>query len=337
MRYRKNEVKEHAQANWIGCCDVILPSFTNDLRSLNEAAIRHDVRRNIACGFWGALLVSECATTTDEYIRFMEIALDEAAGKHHFLIHGTFDSTEELLRVADAGAALGMEGLLLGHPNSFYPRTENELYDYLSHVANHTDLAIALFVTVQMNLSRIHSSGYPISVIRRMAELPNVAAVKYEVGRPGIAGDFECWKALQGTGVLFSDPLEAHAPMLVELLGMQFMGTSNYEYWGPAIPEIFNLLRAGDYNAAMEKYWKINPARQARVQAQATFAGANFIHRYLWKYQAWLQGYNGGPMRQPVMKINDGQMRLVREGLVRSGFDVPADDAIAFYTGRNPA
>jgi hypothetical protein len=72
----------------------------------------------------------------------------------------------------------------------------------------------------------------------------------------------------------------------------------------------------------MEIYWRINPARQARVAIQATFAGANFIHRYLWKYQAWLQGYNGGPMRLPVMKLNDSQMRTVREPLLKSGFEL---------------
>jgi 4-hydroxy-tetrahydrodipicolinate synthase len=336
MDYIKSHAKAHAQAHWKGCCDVILPSFTGDLRRLNEAGIRHDVRRNIENGFWGALLVSECGTTLDEYIRFMEIALDEAQGRHKFLIHGTFDTVDEILTVCRAGERLGIEGLLLGHPNSFYPTSNDELYNYLAGVCHETDLAVALFVTVQMNLARLDTSGYPLPVIRRLAELDNVVAVKYEVGRPGIAGDYELYKALKGTGVLFSDPLEAHAPVTVELFGMQFMGTSNYEYWGPAIPKIFNLLQAGQFETAMAEYWKINPARQARVQAQATFAGANFIHRYLWKYQAWLQGYNGGPMRQPIMKINDAQMRLVRDGLVKSGFDIKEEAAKDFYQGRNP-
>ena len=336
MNYSKGSAKPHAQANWKGCCDVILPSFSADLRRLNEAGIRHDVRRNIENGFWGALLVSECGTTLEEYIRFMEIALDEAQGRHSFLIHGTFDTVEDILAVSRAGERLGMEGLLLGHPNSFYPTSNDELYNFLAGVSHETNLAVALFVTVQMNLNRLDTSGYPLAVIRRLAEHDNVVAVKYEVGRPGIAGDFELYKALKGTGVLFSDPLEAHAPLTVEMFGMQFMGTSNYEYWGPAIPKIFNLLVAGEFDRAMVEYWKINPARQARVQAQATFAGANFIHRYLWKYQAWLQGYNGGPMRQPIMKVNDTQMRLVRDGLVRSGFDLKDESATDFYRGRNP-
>jgi 4-hydroxy-tetrahydrodipicolinate synthase len=142
---------------------------------------------------------------------------------------------------------------------------------------------------------------------------------------------------LRGKRVLFSDPLEAHSPLTVEMFGMQWMGTSNYEYWGGAVPQYFGLLQAGEFERAMQIYWRINPARQARVAIQATFAGANFIHRYLWKYQGWLQGYNGGPMRLPVMKLNDSQMRTVREPLLKSGFELADEDAIAFYRGRNPA
>ena len=85
----------------------------------------------------------------------------------------------------------------------------------------------------------------------------------------------------------------------------------------------------------MEIYWRINPSRQARVAIQATFAGANFIHRYLWKYQGWLQGYNGGPMRLPVMKLNDSQMRTVRDPLLSNGSrTVRICESLSFMTGR---
>ncbi len=336
MQYSRSEAKEWAAASWRGVCNVIMPSFSADLRQLNEAAIRHDVRRNIEHGFWGALLVSECGTTDAEYRRFMEIAVDEAKGRQHFLIHGTFDTRDQIIAAAKAGEAIGVSGLLLGHPNTFYPRTEQELYEHLAGVAGRTDLAICLFATVQMNLGRLHPSGYPPTVLARASDLENVVAIKYEVGRPGIAGDLELWKMIRGKRVLFSDPLEAHSPLTVEMFEQQWMGTSNYEYWGGAVPRYFDLLQRGDFAAAMEIYWRINPARQARVAIQTTFAGANFIHRYLWKYQGWLHGYNGGPMRQPVMKLNDAQMRSVREPLLRSGFDLEDADATAFYAGRHP-
>ena len=57
------------------------------------------------------------------------------------------------------------------------------------------------------------------------------------------------------------------------MFGQQWMGTSNYEYWGGAVPEYFALLQKGEFEKAMEIYWRINPARQARVAIQATFAG----------------------------------------------------------------
>ena len=337
LLHKRAEAKDWAKETWRGVCNVIMPTFTADFQHLNEKAIRHDVRRNIELGFWGALLVSECATSLDEYTRFMEIAVDEAKGRHHFLIQGVFDTPEQVVAMAKAGEAIGVSGILLGQPNSFYPKSEDELYGYLSGVAAKTDLAVCMFCTTQMNFSRFHTSGYPPGVIERVASLENVVAVKYEVGRPGVAGNLEIWKKLQTKRVLFSDPLEAHSPMMVEMLGQQWMGTSNYEYWGGAVPQYFGLLLEGKFDKAMDIYWRINPARQARVAIQGTVAGGNFIHRYLWKYQGWLHGYNGGPMRQPIMKLNDNQMRAVRDPLPRCGFDIKDEDATAFYRGRNPA
>jgi 4-hydroxy-tetrahydrodipicolinate synthase len=66
-------------------------------------------------------------------------------------------------------------------------------------------------------------------------------------------------------------------------------------------------------------------------------SSSNFVPRYLWKYQAWLNGYNGGPIRQPAMKLNDGQMRRVTAALVASGLIDAAPDPAEFFTGRHPA
>src|SRR4051812_22856623 len=118
MKYRKSEAKDRAREHWHGLCNVIIPSYSADLKRLNETAIRHDVRRNIELGFWGALLVSEAATTDAEYVRFMEIAVDEAAGKHNFLFHACFDTTEDIIRLAKVAEGIGLEGILLGHPTS---------------------------------------------------------------------------------------------------------------------------------------------------------------------------------------------------------------------------
>jgi 4-hydroxy-tetrahydrodipicolinate synthase len=124
---------------------------------------------------------------------------------------------------------------------------------------------------------------------------------------------------------------------LSQILPIQFSATSNTEYYGPMIPRIFGLLRAGQYDEATTLYWQINPARKANGVAAATWAGTGLINRLQWKYQAWLNGYNGGALRQPSMRLSDELMRVLRQGLVKSG--LPATDLHdrEFFIGRNPA
>jgi hypothetical protein len=45
--YNRNEAREWARENFTGVIDVIIPSFTNDLKSVNEKAVRHDIRKNM--------------------------------------------------------------------------------------------------------------------------------------------------------------------------------------------------------------------------------------------------------------------------------------------------
>ena len=78
--YQKHEARDWAKATMRGVANTITPTFTQDLRSLNERAIRYDVRKEIEYGFWGTLLVAETATTFDEYVQFAEWAADEAKG-----------------------------------------------------------------------------------------------------------------------------------------------------------------------------------------------------------------------------------------------------------------
>src|SRR5215471_8687433 len=94
-RYTKAEAREWAYTELAGVCNVIIPSYTADLRGLNEAGVRHDVRRDIELGFSGALIVSETAVTAEEYVRMTEWAADEAAGRLVLFFHASFNTLEE--------------------------------------------------------------------------------------------------------------------------------------------------------------------------------------------------------------------------------------------------
>jgi len=334
VNYSKAEAKAWAKENWHGLCNVIMPSFSADLKSINEAAIRHDVRRNIELGYWGALVVSECATTDEEYIRFMEIVVDEAGDRQKFLLHGTWDTTDDLIRMCEAAESIGLEGVLLGHPNSYYYTAEKEVYNYIKYAADNTNLAIVTFAAPQWDFARIDAVGYPIDTLLKVGEIDNVVACKFEVG--GIAGGYEFYKRNQNN-VLYSDPRMQFLPISVDMFEMQWAGTSCFEVYGGVPVQLFNMFRGGKYDDAMDLYWKMSPVRKMRAALSAHLAGSNFIHRYLWKFWGWLHGYNGGPLRQPTNRLVDSQMNTSRSALTKAGFDIDPNETNGdFFVGRHP-
>ena len=77
-------------------------------------------------------------------------------------------------------------------------------------------------------------------------------------------------------------------------------------------------------------------AREANQQVGAITTSTLFINRMQWKFQGWLQGMNGGPLRQPTMKISDRAMAPLRRGLTDARLNPTQEPNRAFFIGRNP-
>jgi len=334
--YIKSEAREWAREKMKGVANVITPTFTQDLSTVNERALRHDVRKEIEYGFWGALLVAETATSMDEYLQLMEWAADEAKGRLRLIHHASFNTLEDNIKAVRAAEARGAQLVLLAYPANFYARTAEDVYDYTADFCAATSLGVILFPVPLWGFERIHPAGMPPELIVRMVDkISNIVAVKAEGGFPTIGGFVDMYKRL-GERIPVIAPLEFDGLPLKMLVDMQFMGTSNYEYYGPMIPRIFALIQEGKSDAAMKLFWQIHPGRMANLAANS-IGGTNFIHRMLWKYQGWLSGFNGGPLRQPTMRLVDNQMRALRQGLENSGLPVDDTPFAEFFIGRNPA
>ncbi|KAA9159049.1 dihydrodipicolinate synthase family protein [Amycolatopsis acidicola] len=334
--YTKEESKDWAREKMRGVCNVLMPSFSNDLSKLNEEAIRHDVRKCKEYGFWGTLAVSECGTTMEEYLRFVEIAKDEGGEDFHLVVHGSFDTMEETIKAGKAGAAAGASLLLMSYPPTFYPTSEREVYDYSTKVMDEVPLATVLFSVGHWNFARLHPAELSPRLVAELADHPRAVALKCEGGLGN--GAHADVLRLCGDKLLISDPREATAPGHVQWFGMQWMGTSVFQYYGDAVPKYFDLMHQGKWDEAMEIYWRLQPARTARQADTASYSGAHFIHRQSWKYMEWLAGFNGGRLRMPTMRLNDGATRRLAEGAVRAGIidEAPAPGLNEFFLGRNP-
>lgn len=336
--YRKHEARDWAKAKMRGVANVIIPTFTNDLKAVNEKATRHDVRKEIEYGFWGALLVSEVNVTVDEYRQFVEWAVDEANGRLRFIHHASFNNLEENIEAVRNSERAGVDLVLLSYPPNMYAETEDDIYEYVKAFCDATNLGVMLFPVPLWGFERVHPAGHSPQLIRRIVDtIPNIVAVKAEGGMPTIAGFVQTFKEV-GDKVVVTFPVEDQAIPLAALTGMQFMGTSDSEYYGPMIPRIFSMIHNGEFSKAMDLYWQIHPARLAHQSMSAVLRGANFVHRMLWKYEGWLQGFNGGPLRRPTMRLVDWQMKALRQGLAASGMEtLTSDPDKEFYIGRNPA
>lgn len=334
--YRKNEAREWAREHLRGVANVVVPSYTNDLKGLNEAGIRHDIRRELELGFAHTLLVSEVAITLPEYEQFFQWSQDEAKGRLKLIHHAMFNTLEENIEAAQIAERNGAELVLLCYPVNFYAETSQDIYDYTRAFCDNTNLAVMLFQVPHWGFQRVHGADIEPALIRRLLDdCPNIAAIKAEGGMPSIMGFVECMR-LFGEEVVISCPLEKDVMAFAQLVPVQFTGTSNTEYFGPMIPRIFDHLMKGEFDEATKLYWQIQPARRANQATSAYMAQTNTLHRMQWKYQAWLNGFNGGPMRQPSMRVTDVSMATLRGGLAKSGIKPTELHDREFYIGRNP-
>ena len=151
---------------------------------------------------------------------------------------------------------------------------------------------------------------------------------------PHIMGPIEVHRAFHDE-VVISFPMEHEFIPLAQLIDVPFCGTNFSAFFGPILPRIFTMIRDGRYDEATAEFHRIDPARKAF--ASVPQAGSGLINRMLWKYEGWLQGYNGGPLRHPTARVYQRDMLALRRGQQAAGMNPTEDPDEAFFVGRNPA
>lgn len=336
-RLPRSAARDWAREHLTGCSAVTIPSYSADLSRLNERGIRHDIEHTIALGYSYTLLCSEVAITPEENAQFTAWARDTAGRRLGLFFHAAFGTLAENIHAAQLAERAGADMVLLSYPPQFWPTTEQEIYDYTRAFCDATRLPVMLFPIPLWGFERVHPAGMPVSLVRRLLQdCPNIAAIKAEQGFPLPAGLCEMYHHFRDD-VVISCPIEGDAIPLMSLMDLQFSGTSNTAWMSDYYPRAFALARAGRWEEAMALYWQVNPARSANGAAAQSYAGGTgVLNRSMWKYQDWLAGFNGGPLRAPAMRVPDRIMKSLRQGLVASGLPVTADPDSAYITGRHP-
>lgn len=335
--YAASDARAWAREALDGCCGCVLPTFTSDLSALNEVAIRHDVEMERELGMRAVLVVSEGGTSLEEYRRLIEIVID-AAGDLVVVVQASQPTFDLQQLTIEWGTELGADLVLPSYPMTFYPSSLEELYDASRAMIDRSPLGVLLFAIDQWNFARLHPAAFPLELLERLvADCPMLVGIKNEVGLPYAGGIDDVFHRLADQ-VVVTDPMESNAPIWIRHYGMKFMGTSNYEAFGPRIPEMLKLL--GDpatWDDGMDLYWRNTPIRKANsATVSPVVATTGMVPRSIWKYQGWLNGFNGGPLRAPLARINAAQMGMIRKAAVDAGLPVTDDPDEEFWVGRNP-
>ena len=71
------------------------------------------------------------------------------------------------------------------------------------------------------------------------------------------------------------------------------------------MPKVFDLLQAGKHAEATKIHRQTCPAIKAKQGMTRLLDGRSVINHQAWKFQGWLQGYNGGPLRHRGDRVPD--------------------------------
>lgn len=295
----RTERKQWASEHFRGFENIHMPSFTPDMQAMDEAGIRFDVRQSIRHGFFSTFS-SGAGLGHAERKRCLEIVAEEARGKIcvGFSLGGA--SKDESLDLLQHAERVGCTHVLVSYPHDRQPESEEEVYVYLREYVDATNLAVVLWATESHGFRRFHPSNVPWGVYNRLADLPNVVALKLmTILDPGAM--FECFE--QFSDRLLIGPVNlTWMPMLAKHYRVQWSGAWTQEaLQSPEQPyavEFFNHLQAGRFDAAMKLYWQIAPAVHYLYRMMGPLLARGLHPWPQLKYYQWCVGGNGGIPRE---------------------------------------
>ena len=327
MEFTKSEAKQWAKKHFEGVQTSVLPSFTPDLAELDEEGIRFDVRHLAKLGYFSlSLAMWSCAMTLEERKKFMEIVCDEAKGKVLVSIYMVMDTVEQDVEILKHFERVGGHSALLGYPAQFYPRSEEDIYQVTKLYCDSANLAMILYPSQKFDFIRLHPSYFPLGILEPLADIENVVALKITMfADPGLFA--ECFRLI-GDRLLINEASPHYWPIAIPRYGVQWAGCGPYP---PPYITLFNLLRKGDLDKAMDLFWKLYPIMMTTPAVQMGAEG--LYHFTMWKYLQWCCGGNGGMLRQPLMKLNE-MMKIGIKGAVSAVGITPPESEEEFYVGK---
>jgi 4-hydroxy-tetrahydrodipicolinate synthase len=318
MQYKKNEAKEYAREHFRGIWAAALNPMLPD-QSLDEAGLRRNIRHWADdLGIRGLFIAGKqgefFSMSMAERKRNFEIAVDECHQRSDNPC-GTIMSCSDqnfanVLELAHHAEAIGADYIVVHAPVLHFINEHAEtIYQYYRAICEQVNIGIALWSHPD--------SGYLMSpqLCTRIAELPNIVAIKYSVPRKMYIELTQ----LAGDRLLVSTASEAEWLDNIIDLNWQLYLCSSPPYLLQSkndrrMHQYTELAFAGEHDKARAVSDSLQPVRQALADTRP--AGKPQAHQKYWQE---LLGQAGGPVRSPLLQLTEVEKQATSEAFNRCG------------------
>ena len=317
MTYSRNEAKDHARAHLKGIWAAAVMPFNEDL-SMNETGLRRNLGHWVDdLGIDGIFIAGKqsefFSMSVSERKRSFEITVDEVGGRAGVIASCSDQNIGVVIDLAKHAQAVGADYVVVHAPVLHFLHQQDEtLYQYYKTISEQIDIGIAMWSHPD--------SGYLMSpeLCVRIAELPNVVAIKYSVPREMYAR----LTRLAGHKLIVSTASEEEWLDNIVELGWRLYLCSSPPYLFQTkvdrrMREYTDLAFAGEVSKARAVRDSLNPVREAFRRSRPPEKPPSHS-----KYWQELLGQVGGRVRPPMLELTDAERDATRRAFETCGLHV---------------
>ncbi|MCE8537472.1 dihydrodipicolinate synthase family protein [Ruegeria pomeroyi] len=314
MKYAKSEAKDHAREHMRGIWAAALNPFAEDL-SFDEAGFRRNIRHWVddlgieglfICGKQGEFF----SMSLEERKRNLEVAVEECAGRTGTMMSVSDQNFDTVLELARYAQDVGADYIVVHAPVLHFVHDRDALlFEYYKAISEAVDIGIAMWSHPD--------SGYLMSpeLCARIADLPNVVAIKYSVPREMYARLTE----LAGDRIQVSTASEEEWFDNIVELGWRLYLCSSPPYQlqtanDRRMHDYTQLAFAGQIDEARAIRDSLDPVRQAIKSTKP--GGKPQAHGKYWQE---LLGQTGGRVRFPMQELTEAEKSATRAAFEACG------------------
>ncbi|WP_207483951.1 dihydrodipicolinate synthase family protein [Arenibaculum pallidiluteum] len=315
MKYRRTDAKDYARERLRGIWAAALTPFEEEGLALDEAGfLRNMAHWTRDLGIDGLFIAGKqgefFSMSVAERKRCFELAVEACAGRAGTIMSCSDQNMDTVLELGRHAQAVGADFIVVHAPVLHFVHAQDEmLYEYYRHLSERLEIGIALWSHPD--------SGYLMSpqLCARIAELPNIVAIKYSVPRPMYAE----LTRLAGDRLIVSTASEEEWLDNILELGWQVYLCSSPPYLlqtegDRRMREYTDLAFRGEAARARAVRDSLDPVRRALKATRP--ADKPQAHQKYWQE---LLGQAGGPVRRPMLGLTEAERAATREAFETCG------------------